>query len=360
VTTLIRGGPPTPVSTCIRRIGSYLRGMARFANAAPALGGELGWPAFPWLAGLLEGEGTFLKPPPSGPRSPTISCRMTDLDVVELVAALFGTSVQANDKGRYQTEFATMIRGSRAVELMRLLRPMMSTRRQSAIDRAVEGYTSPTYKLSFELAESIRDRYSDGETVSALARGFGVSRPTIRAILKGDIYPLPERFPWIPISCVKRGATAAGTGLNWKELYWLAGWLEAEGSFCRPPPSSPRSPRIHGGSTDRDAIGEVARLLRVKPRLERPRRSHWSDYWHLYVNAGRAITLMQAIAPAMGKRRTAQINAAILAASSAGATLGWHERHARGAQERERRRRFMEAARFERACSVTNDRLLQV
>jgi hypothetical protein len=312
--------------------------MSKFARAAPPLGGERGWPAFAWLAGLLEGEGTFLAPPPSGPRYPLIACRMTDLDVVELVAAVFGTSVQASDKGQHRTEFATKLKGSRAVELMRALRPLMSARRQAAIDRAVRDYSPPEHKLSFDAAEEIRRRNDDGETAASLARAFQVSHPTIRAVLRGDIYPVREVFPWRPITWVIRGATAAGTGLSWKELYWLAGWLEGEGSFVRPPPSSPRSPRVAGGTSDRDVAEEVARLLRVRPSLVRKRRDHWSEHWRFMLRGGRAITLMQAIKPTMGKRRQGQITAAIDRARDAGGVLGWHERRARGAWAREARR----------------------
>jgi hypothetical protein len=263
---------------------------------------------------------------------------MTDLDVIELVAALNGTSIQAVDKGPYRTEFATNLKGSRAVELMRAMRPMMSRRRQDAIDRALRTYSPPERKLSFDLAEETRHRHDNGESAASLARHFGVSHPTIRAVLARRIYSAREQFPWRPITWVVRGATAAGTGLTWKELYWLAGWLEGEGSFCRPPPSSPRSPRVTGGSSDRDVIEEVARLLRVKPSRVRNRREHWSDYWRLVLNGGRAIALMQAIAPAMGKRRQQQISDAIRSASDAGAVLGWHERRARGAWAREARR----------------------
>jgi hypothetical protein len=255
---------------------------------------------------------------------------MTDLDVIEIVAGLFGTNPHSADKGKYQTEYIAVIKGSRAVGMMRILRPMMSARRQRAIDLALDGYEPPARKLNFELAEQIRRRYADDQSVSSLARMFGVSRPTIRAVLNDRIYPLPDRFPWMSVSQMIRGATAAGTGLNWKELYWLAGWLEAEGSFSRPPPSSPRSPRIQAGSRDRDVIEEVARLLRVTPRPARKRRAEWSDYWRLMLNSGRAIMLMQAIAPSMGKRRTAQIDSAVGAARNAGAILGWHERRARG------------------------------
>src|SRR5215207_1825287 len=105
---------------------TYVLSMARFANAGPELGGEGTGPVVFWLAGLLEGEGSFLKPIPSNPGRPIISCRMTDRDVVELVAAAFGSSVQANDKGRHRTEFAALVRGARAAQLMRVMRPMMS------------------------------------------------------------------------------------------------------------------------------------------------------------------------------------------------------------------------------------------
>jgi hypothetical protein len=302
--------------------------MRGFANAGPALGGEAGWPALFWLAGLLEGEGSFLRPVPSSPSCPIVSCRMTDLDIVELVAEAFGTSVQSIDKGRYRTEYAAMVRGSRAAELMRLLRPMMGDRRRMAIDRALRDYRPPARKLDFEKAEGIRRRRSGGMTISSLARTFRVSRPTIRAVLTGRFYPEPENGPpWLPLSQVIRGAIAAGTGLNWKELYWLAGWLEGEGSFNAPPPSSPRRPRIQATCSDQDVISEVSRLLRVKARAEGSRKPEWSPLWRVLLAGGRAMTLMEAIRPVMGTRRQAQVDAAIDAALKAGARPGWHERY---------------------------------
>jgi hypothetical protein len=68
---------------------------------------------------------------------------------------------------------------------------------------------------------------------------------------------------------------------------------------------------------------EVGRLLSKRPRLVRKRREHWSDYWTLFIAGGHAITLMQALAPVMGRRRSAQIDEAIKASQHAGAVLGW-------------------------------------
>jgi hypothetical protein len=47
---------------------------------------------FYWLAGLLEGEGSFLPGPPSAPNSLRIALMMTDADVVARVAALWGVA----------------------------------------------------------------------------------------------------------------------------------------------------------------------------------------------------------------------------------------------------------------------------
>jgi hypothetical protein len=295
--------------------------MKRFANATPALGGETAGSGLVWLAGLLEGEGSFLKPIPSSPTCPIVSCRMTDLDVVELVADAFGTSVQANDKGRNRTEFAALIRGSRAAELMHTLRPMMGGRRQAAIDRALSNYRPPIRKLNFALAEEIRNRREAGETISSLARSFAVSRPTIRAVLAGRFYREPQdRSPWLRISRGIRRPMTERTGLSWEEICWLAGWLEGEGSFTAPPPSSPRRPRIQASCTDEDVIAEVSRLLKVKARCEMKRAGNHLPIWRVLLTGGRAMTLMKAIRPVMGARRRDQIDAAIDAALAAGAT----------------------------------------
>lgn len=46
-----------------------------------------------WLAGILEGEGSFMKGPPSAPNSPVVSCNMTDLDVIEKISKIFNRTV---------------------------------------------------------------------------------------------------------------------------------------------------------------------------------------------------------------------------------------------------------------------------
>jgi len=87
-----------------------------------------------WLAGILEGEGSFLRY-----RSivkgkvylyPRIVLGMTDRDVVQKVADMFGVSLGKvkNARGR-RPMYRAIIQGERAVGFMRALLPYMGKRR---------------------------------------------------------------------------------------------------------------------------------------------------------------------------------------------------------------------------------------
>ena len=185
-----------------------------------------------WLAGLLEGEGTFLRPPPSSPNCPIVSCRMTDRDVVERVARLFGTSTVSIDKGRFRTEYGAIIKGSRAVTLMRELQPLMGKRRCAAIYAAIHGYSPPQRKLDFNKAEQIRRRRRGGESVSSLSRSYGVARQTLHPILKNLIYLAPESTPWRDAASFLRNTGATPDGISMPEFLCLQDGLRGRAAFA--------------------------------------------------------------------------------------------------------------------------------
>ena len=70
-----------------------------------------------WLAGLLEGEGSFHPGPPSAPRYPVVALAMTDEDVVTRVATMFGRNVGRWQSGnaRERPAFLVRITGAKAV-----------------------------------------------------------------------------------------------------------------------------------------------------------------------------------------------------------------------------------------------------
>lgn len=101
-----------------------------------------------WLAGLLEGEGSFFmqrNTQPSGVyRYPFITVNMTDRDVIERVAEIFDSTVyefkQIYGTSSKKQAYRTQINGSRAAELMRLLLPYMGVRRSEKICEILTEY----------------------------------------------------------------------------------------------------------------------------------------------------------------------------------------------------------------------------
>jgi hypothetical protein len=294
--------------------------VSGFANAISVARGDRASLALLWLGGLLEGEGTFLRPPPSSPNCPVVSCSGTDRDVVERVAERFGTGISVIDKGAYRTEYRATLKGARAVALLEDLRPIMGSRRREAIDRALEGYRPPSRKLDFAAAEEIRRKHRWGRSAASLARDYRVTHPTIRAVLSGRIYRAPAAAPWRTPATYLPDVVYLPRDLSPGELFWLAGWLEGEGSFMAPPPSDPRRPRISAYSRDRDVAIEVARLFGVTPTLHdtaRTRARGWSPVWQVLCRGTTAIEMMSALEPLLGVRRLRQVKSASGAAANA-------------------------------------------
>lgn len=96
-----------------------------------------------WLAGLLEGEGSFFL---TGGR-PRVKLEMTDADVVVRAAALFPlgrTKVCSYDRSlrpgreRMQTSYTYNWNGANAVTVMQNVLPYMGARRTAKINEILE------------------------------------------------------------------------------------------------------------------------------------------------------------------------------------------------------------------------------
>ncbi|HYH58463.1 MAG TPA: helix-turn-helix domain-containing protein [Thermoleophilaceae bacterium] len=95
-----------------------------------------------WLAGWVEGEGSFLAPPPSDPRRPRVSAMTRDLDVIERAARILDVSPTRHYDRRSRARawsplFRVLSCGRRAVELMHAIDPMMGARRRAQIGQAL-------------------------------------------------------------------------------------------------------------------------------------------------------------------------------------------------------------------------------
>ena len=73
-----------------------------------------------WLAGLLEGEGSFQKPAPCEPKYPRITIKMTNRDIIERVAALFERNyihTRKHSRLDWKDSHGTLVKGKRPFKL---------------------------------------------------------------------------------------------------------------------------------------------------------------------------------------------------------------------------------------------------
>lgn len=134
-----------------------------------------------WLAGLLEGEGSFLPGPPSAPNATRIQCSMCDEDIIARVAEYLQATYHEIRKRQphHKRAWFVTIKGSRARELMVRLRPLMGSRRQGQIDKALASPSPGRYKITSADLPRIYSLLDEGWTHKAIAAQYGVERSHI-------------------------------------------------------------------------------------------------------------------------------------------------------------------------------------
>jgi hypothetical protein len=86
-----------------------------------------------WAAGVLEGEGTFIK---RNINSLSVSCEMTDLDVLEKLVSIFGGKIyvaKAERPGHWKKSWRWVAVGPTAERTMTTILPFMMARRSLKI-----------------------------------------------------------------------------------------------------------------------------------------------------------------------------------------------------------------------------------
>jgi CMP-N-acetylneuraminic acid synthetase len=139
-----------------------------------------------WLAGWLEGEGSFA----SGTSNLT-RCQVrgvsTDKDVIEKVAALMGcTSFKQNrrtqDKAHWKDTYRAILCGQKAFDLMARLYPLMCERRQQQIKKAMDNYNPTKYKFNESTVTEIKN-LAGKMTQKEIAVKYKTNRTTINKIV---------------------------------------------------------------------------------------------------------------------------------------------------------------------------------
>lgn len=268
-----------------------------------------------WLAGLLEGEGSFLVGPPSSPRTPRIQLPMTDRDVVERAARLFDRPVWRSDRGLelgYRPVYLTSIKGAAAVHLMIALKPLMGRRRTAQIDRALARPHNTRMRWYRRAERCLAERCKRPVKTRGLCKLHyhtwwkAKKRGRVTSHLPTDP-PLPAESGLVgPLTVPVVGSELA--------LAWLAGLLEGEGTFESHRERQFRYPRIALHMCDEDVVTRASALLGSRSVWpEEPRQEAWSPTYGTAITGRKASELMSALLPHMGERRSAEIRAALSA-----------------------------------------------
>lgn len=150
-----------------------------------------------WLAGFLEGEGSFFC---NKQKSLRVSAASTDKDVIKYLAWIVD---DGRLTGPYQPSYPGSkqmwywhAQGQEAADLMRLLRPLMSLRRKKQITAALrswDGRGRKLVKLSAEQVKGIRRELRKGtRTAREIAETYGTERYSVYNIKYGYCHKQQE------------------------------------------------------------------------------------------------------------------------------------------------------------------------
>ena len=141
-----------------------------------------------WVAGLLEGEGSFMTK--TGGNSPKIQCTMTDLDVLERLQILMGGRIHPvkTRMAHWKDAYMWTLNGQPAADAMKALYPWMASRRRETIDRVLAKWDNrSTKKREASLRGEEAARFyleMEKPSLRVAATKFNVSFETVRRHLK--------------------------------------------------------------------------------------------------------------------------------------------------------------------------------
>ncbi|MBC8737324.1 hypothetical protein F6X40_10945 [Paraburkholderia sp. UCT31] len=258
-----------------------------------------------WMAGILEGEGSFLL----CQRRISIVLCMTDADIVQRMALLWGVAYfsVSKRKDHHKVPYVCRASGTRAAYLMQQIYPYMGARRRSQIRHCLDfveeasrrrssGETARKKKVANEDLLHAWNSKEPSESFRAFARRLGVAN---RNSMKTRLETLTG------------GGAGASAELRLREeeapksLAWIAGLLEGEGCFdCN---RRNNTVCVTLNMTDVDVVNDFAAITSAFLWKEAPRRNGWKPSFIARVQGVKAAQLMRAVLPYMGQRRSVRI-----------------------------------------------------
>lgn len=248
-----------------------------------------------WIAGIFEGEGSFMSPPLSSPNCPVMQIEMTDEDVIASVARLLDGSYSTNKprKNTHKKSYAWRAKGTRARDMMLKIQPLMGIRRSNEIDAALKGYDSTQNgkKLTAEERHLIYElRYKLKLPLHAISDRTGRNIKTVQKVLK-------SKNPILVIPC-KKWSLLTRT----EKTVWFTGIAEGEGYFGMPRKMG--SFELTVSMSDKDIIERCCHMFNnANYRVQMYTQEEWKDQYVFRISGREAISITRTIYSQLYSRR---------------------------------------------------------
>ncbi|VTU42462.1 hypothetical protein H6P1_00192 (plasmid) [Variovorax sp. PBL-H6] len=276
-----------------------------------------------WLAGYLEGEGSFLR----NSKRVAISLQTTDFDVAQRVAGLMNAKVHpvSQAAAHHKQAYAVHVTGKRAVYYMQLVQPYRGVRRRIRIDECLDAVAqnSQHRKRLGQASARISDSAllaawlgrGEGVSLRAFSNSVGIGRSSVsrRLNILGCKVSRAAQHDSCSDASSSPPTQACYPALDEPSevsLEWTAGLLEGEGSFD----FIQGRTRVSLKMTDEDVVARFSRLVSTTVCYQAPTRVGWKASYIAAVHGNAAKDLMSRVAPLMGKRRLARISHCLTAA----------------------------------------------
>jgi len=234
---------------------------------------------------------------------------MTDRDVVERVAALLQRALVPLRRRRpnHKQQYATVMKGSPAVKLMKAVRPFLGSSRQSEIDRAIGSWHGRPARWRRPAKLCLVQGCARSGAVRGLCRRH--YDRWWKASRKGRVLTIfPAETPGVGTPFI------TGVCSSSCSVVWLAGLLEGEGTFSVNATPPHAYPLISVQMCDEDVVTRAARILgAVGIQRREPENINWSVTYVAKISGYSAANWMRRLRPYMGLRRIVAIDRALAA-----------------------------------------------
>lgn len=143
-----------------------------------------------WVAGLIEGEGSFIV----RKYGIVMQCQMTDLDVLQRLQSICGGSISNMFKreSHHKDSWLWQLSANKAYNLAKLIFPLMLNRRQGQAKTMMDSWESSLQKRNIiknernNRNEKIYKLRNNGLTYREISKIVGLERSTVSRILENS------------------------------------------------------------------------------------------------------------------------------------------------------------------------------